>query len=382
MREDGFLSLRVKAPLTMGTVAGFYALYFAGVGVILPFLPAYFHALGLTGSQRGVLLALTPAVELLAPPRFGAWADSLGRLDGPLRTVALGMAVCFLPLLWVRTFFPLALVMLVFSVFSTSVTPLLDSLALEEIGRRGKSFASVRVFGSVGFVLASAGFGVFAPRSERAVVWTVLALLILLAAFAGTVLKGSPREREARREGVPLAGTLGWFLGCTTLHWIASAPYNGSFAIHVGTLGLPRWVTGAAVAAGVLAEVGVMVLYQRLFARWSAQRILALSCVGSCVRWVGLAWVHAPLAIIGLSLLHGLTFGAFYVAAVGFVAARVPGSLRASGQSVFTSVTFGLGGLVGYLTAGVGYELLGGHGLFAAAAAVELLAAACLFGIR
>jgi PPP family 3-phenylpropionic acid transporter len=85
--------------------------------------------------------------------------------------------------------------------------------------------------------------------------------------------------------------------------------------------------------------------------------------------------VKESLPIILLSLLHGMTFGAFYVASIGFLGRRVPAALRTSGQALFASVTFGLGGLVGYLLSGVGYDAFGGHRLFALAAMIEFLAA-------
>jgi PPP family 3-phenylpropionic acid transporter len=63
------------------------------------------------------------------------------------------------------------------------------------------------------------------------------------------------------------------------------------------------------------------------------------------------------------------------VAGISFVSRHVPEGFRARGQALFSSFTFGIGGLVGYLAAGAGYDWLGGHQLFAAAAGVELLAA-------
>ena len=95
---------------------------------------------------------------------------------------------------------------------------------------------------------------------------------------------------------------------------------------------------------------------------------------GTPVRWVGMAFAADAPWLIGLSLLHGLTFGAFYAAAIGATARLVPAHRRAEGQSLFAAITFGLGGLVGYVFSGMGYDAIGGHGLFAIAALVEALA--------
>ena len=58
--------------------------------------------------------------------------------------------------------------------------------------------------------------------------------------------------------------------------------------------------------------------------------------------------------LTALAVIHGFTFGAFYLSSVAFVAQRVPESLRATGQALFTAAVYGVGGLMGYLATGVG----------------------------
>src|SRR5262249_50884743 len=102
----------------------------------------------------------------------------------------------------------------------------------------------------------------------------------------------------------------------------------------------------------------------------------------SSVRWMGMAAVDRSTFIILLSLLHAFTFGAFYIASVSHVASRTPPRLRASGQGLFVSVTFGIGGLLGSLISRLGYDALGGHRLFAVAGLVELAAAWLILRIK
>jgi MFS transporter, PPP family, 3-phenylpropionic acid transporter len=132
---------------------------------------------------------------------------------------------------------------------------------------------------------------------------------------------------------------------------------------------------------GVAAELGVMLLYPRVARRITPRHLLALSFAISTLRWAGLSLATSPAVIVPLSLLHGMTFGAFYVASIAFVAQRVPSHLRASGQGLFAAITFGLGGLVGYSCSGAGYDWLGGHRLFATAALLELAAAVLVLRI-
>jgi PPP family 3-phenylpropionic acid transporter len=177
--------------------------------------------------------------------------------------------------------------------------------------------------------------------------------------------------------GLALAGRrdVALLLACSCLHWIACAPYHGIFAIHVAALGLPPAVVGLGAGLGVGAEIAVMYLHPALSRRLAPRHVLAIAFAASALRWWGMSVAVSPVAIVALCLLHGLTFGAFYVGAVGALGARVPPTLRASGQALFVSVTFGLGGLVGYFSAGAGYDALGGPRLFLWAGVIEVVAA-------
>lgn len=366
-------------------LSGFYFLYFGALGVTLPFFPAYLKSFSLSVSEIGVLLALPPLLSLFAPPFWGHLADWTGRSDLVLNVVSLGAGVCFSLLLFAHRFGPLLLVIGAYALFNSSITPLIDSLTLQRIALSGGSFARVRLFGSIGFVLSSSLFGISVASIGRA---TVIAPLCLMAGYFAWSLGIRARSASPYSPG-PLSGLrlladrdLAIFLAAASLHWIACAPFHGTFSIHAQALRLPPAVIGFAAGLGVLAETTFMYFYPRFAPRITARHLLFLAFFGSSVRWIGMALVDRSVFIILLSLLHGLTFGAFYVASVAFVSSRAPAQLRASGQALFASATFGIGGLIGYVSSGIGYDLLGGHRLFAAAGVVDLLAAAIILRLK
>jgi PPP family 3-phenylpropionic acid transporter len=366
-------------------VIGFYVLYFGTTGIILPFLPAWLRSLGLAGWQIGVLLALNPGFALLAPPLWGYLADRAGRPDRVLSVIAGGAVLGFAPLAVASDFAQAALALCTYAFFASSITTLIDSLALQRVGLHGGSYARLRLFGSLGFVASSTGFGLTVNAVDRRAVF--VALVLMVASFAWSF---SVKARAVALPGRhPLSGLrllrrrdLALMLGASCAHWIACAPFHGTFSIHVTALKLPPSVIGLSAGLGVMAEVAVMYAYPRAAKRLAPRWVLLSAVLASALRWAGMAAATSPWAIISLSLLHGMTFGAFYVAAVAFVADRVPDTLRASGQALFTSVTFGLGGLVGYIFAGTAYDWLGGHRLFAVSAAAELVPALLILLIR
>ncbi|MFP2908264.1 MFS transporter [Pyxidicoccus sp. 3LFB2] len=357
------------------SLAGFYFLYYGTVGIVLPFLPAYLKSLSLSVTQVGLLLSISPLVSLLAPPIWGHLADSTGRASRVLTGLTLGAALAFSLLLVARSFPALVASMTAYAFFASAFTPLIDSLAMHHVARFGGSYAHLRMFGSLGFIVSTVVFGLLVSRVDETLVLTPLVLLTLLVPWTLTLRDTAPVGPRPH----PLAGLrllrhpdFRWLLAATSLHWVACAPYHGSLSIHVMALGLAPSVVGLTAGAGVLAELVVMALYSRFAGGFAPRHVLAFAFASSALRWFGMALTSSAGVLVALAPLHGLTFGAFYVACVGFLARRVPPELRASGQALFAAVTFGVGGLVGYASSGAAYDWLGGHRLFAMAAVLEL----------
>lgn len=363
----------------------FYLLFFMAVGVALPYLPGYYQSLGFKGAQIGTLLAIAPAFALVMPPLWGQLADRTGRPGAVLLVATAGGVAGYAVLAQARTFPAAVAGCALQAAFASSITPLADTLALHHVQRHGGSYARIRTFGSLGFVLASLPFGFLVTTIDRTAVLAPALLLGLASAWVAGTLARAPRV-EHHGPGPTVASALALlrrpdvflFLAAGALHWVACAPYHGSLAPHVIALGLPPSVVGVSSSVGVLAELLVMVTWSRWGERAEPRRLLLISFGVSAGRWAVMALTSSPAVLVAVAVLHGLTFGAFYLAAVAWMAQRTPASLRATGQSLFAAATFGVGGIIGYRGAGELFDLLGGHRLFAVAAGLELLPALAL----
>lgn len=360
----------------------FYVLFFMTVGVTLPFMPGYFKTLGFTGAQSGVLLAVGPTFSLLMPPLWGHLADRSGR-PGLLLLITTVGATAGYGLLARATTFTDALVALSFqALFSTSITSMADTLALHHVHKHGGTYAAIRTWGSLGFVMASLPFGFLVKEVDRSTVLIPMVLLAAAALSCGLTLARVPvKAHEGPRPSLENAVALAkrpeifLFLIATALHWISCAPYHGSLAPHVKDLGLPPWVVGVSSSVGVISEIVVMFTWPRWAHRVGTRKLLLGVFVVSAARWAVMAVTSNPYVLVAIAVAHGLTFGAFYLASVEWMSQRAPGSLRATAQTLFVAATFGVGGIVGYRVAGQLYDALGGHRLFAVAAVLALLPA-------
>lgn len=364
----------------------FYLLYYGNVGTYLPYFAPYLRGRGFTGEQIGVVQMLP---SLLAPVVALSWASFADHRASPQRALRLSAgwaaaAVLLLPL--AREPWQVGAVVLVMSLGDRAVVPLADAITLEWCrDHPGTSYARIRLWGSIGFILLSLGVGrALTLRGDRPADLLVPIAVVLCVAGYAVAARGAPPaathvERPAARELLALARDrrLHLLLAAAALHWAACAPFHLLFGVFVRDLGLSADVTGVGMGLGVLAEIAALLAFPRLEARVPLRALFAIAFVGSAVRWALLSAATGAVAVASLQLLHGLTFGLFWGSATRALADLVPSRLRATGQALFTAIVFGGGNAAGYALSGVGYDRLGGVGpLFVAAAVAELFALA------
>lgn len=367
-------------------IATLYFLFFSAGGISLPFFGGYLKSQGLSGQELGLVLAISPVAAIVFPPLWGQLADRTGRPGAIVTVLLAGAALGHLLLSQVHAFWLLLGAYAVHAAFGTSITSMLDTLALNAVEGATGAYAGLRRFGSIGFVVTSALFGALVDTIDWRILGAMIAGFAVSAVFARAAVwhqrvqrPEGPKASAAEAYALLRRPAVRWLLAASALHWIASAPYHGTLSIHVEALGLGTWVTSGIAGLGVLAEVVVMSLWPRLGGWLPPRGWLWLSFASSGLRWFLMGTLTSPWALIALGLMHALTFGSFYLSSVAWMSRCAPGSLRATGQTLYVAVTFGIGGLVGYLGSGIGLDAFGSATLFQVSALAELLPCLALF---
>jgi MFS transporter, PPP family, 3-phenylpropionic acid transporter len=370
-----------------------YLAYYGYVGAFMPFFPVYLRGLGFSGAELGAVQMVPSLLSLVAAP---AWAAVADRHVGParaLRVATAWSAAAALLLPFATTPIAVAAAVFAISLGDRAVVPLVDSVTLEHVRRRPRdTYGRIRVFGSLGFVLLAQGLGLaLTLRGDRAadrLVPAVLAALVVGYALAarrlGELPEPGPRAELRDVRALFADRRLQALVLACGLHWAACAPFHLLYGVLVRDRGLPDVVAGMGMAAGVVAEMAALAVFSRLHARVGLRPLLAAAFLGSAVRWALLARAESAVAVVGLQLLHGLTFGVFWGSATAGLSALVPPRLRATGQALFGSLVFGVANIAGYGLAGAGYDRYGSAApLFGWAALLEAaLGIAALAALR
>jgi len=374
-------------PVPSRALKAYLFLYFATIGVLEPYLNLYLRRLGFTGTEIGALAAIPPGVSVLAPFLWTAWADATGRARAVFLWNTWVAGLCFVPVLLVRSFGLLAACLTLFTLVRTPLIPLANSLAFQALGPRREHYGRIRLWGSLGYIVAAVAGGAVADHMGVA---PVLAGVAALLAGCGVVATASLGE-WAPSGPVPLGAGLAallrgsgfrLFLAAAFLAQLSAGPYNTFFTIQLDALGISQAVTGWAWAVGVACEVVVMGAWPRLVGRAGPERLLAVAAGARALRWWLTAAATHPAALVAIQSLHGLTFGAFYLASVQIVDERVRPDLRATGQGLYAAWVFGVGGVAGNSLAGLLFDRMVLPGLYRLSALVALGATILCLCIR
>lgn len=336
-----------------------YFTYFFSYGIFLPFWSVWLEGLGLTPETIGLLLGTGLVARFLGSLLIAPRVSDPSRLIPALRVLAL-LTLVFALAFWAGTHVAwLMVVMIGFNLFFSPLVPLTDALANTWQKQIPLDYGRVRLWGSIAFVIGSALTGKLVSLYDYRV---ILALLTLGVAsmLLGMMLRPAiqPQGVSRHQESTGWSSWLAlisqnWrFLVCVCLLQGAHAAYYGFSAIYWQSAGYSASAMGYLWSLGVVAEVIIFALSNKLFRRFSARDLLLLSAVCGLIRWGMMGWTTALPWLIVAQILHCGTFTVCHLAGMRYIAAR-HGREVIRLQAVYSAVA--MGGSIAIMTIFAGY---------------------------
>lgn len=368
-------------------LSSFYLFYFALLGSTAPFLALYFDHLGFPPARIGELVAVPMLMRCVAPNLWGWLGDRSGRRLLIVRLGALSTLATFSLIFFGKSYAWLALVMALHAFFWHAVLPQFEVITLAHLHGQTSRYSQVRLWGSIGFILAVVGLG-------RLFEWLSLdiypvALVVIMAGIVAASLwvpNAQPVEHAERRgaggflKQVAAPGVMAFYL-CVALMQLSHGPYYTFLTLHLEHLGYSRGAIGLLWALGVVAEVLVFMAMSRIFARFPVRLVLLASFLVAALRWLLLgSLADIPGVLVLAQVLHAATFGCFHAASIAFVQSSFGPRQQGQGQALYAALS-GTGGALGALYSGYSWKLLGPQFTFGMAS-VAALAAAVIIALR
>jgi len=349
-------------------LSSFYFFYFSIVGVYIIFMPKVLSELGYSAVEIGIIFGAAPLVRFILPFLFVRGLELSRRLFNIALFVMLISSLSFY--LSVHNFYAL-LVSNVFLSMGLGLTlPFVEVIALESIGK--ERYGKIRLFGSLGFMLVALVL-VKILSSEFVALYFLLGLTSITALIAFVIAKEVHTKTQSKKEEVTndinLFHDYKLWIGLILMQVSFGAFYN-FFTIYATNNGISLDMTIYMWTFGVLVEV-FMLFFQGRFLRGNLLVVLQVTIFASVIRWYLVFAYATNLEVLFFSqAIHALSFALFHTAAISYLYQLY--KHKSLAQQFFSGITYGLGGLVGALSAGYIYEYFAEY-LFLSSAFIALL---------
>lgn len=358
-------------------LSAFYLFYFASLGALLPYWGLYLKSLDFDATAIGTLMAIIMATKIVSPNIWGWIADHTGKRMAIVQLGSLLAVLTFTGVYLSSDFWWLVLVMAAFSFFWNAALPQFEATTFNHLGDQVHRYSAIRLWGSVGFILAVWSIGY--ALEGQAISWLPNVLLVL---FAGIWLSSIivPEEaaghlhleHESLRKLLTKPPVMGLLIACFLMQ-ASHGPYYTFYSIYMEESGYGLGNIGLLWALGVLAEVGIFLVMHRLVPRFGLRHLLMSSLLLATLRWllIGL-YPSLGLVMAFAQLLHAASFGIYHAAAIQMIHRFFVGKHQGKGQALYSSLSFGAGGAIGSFYSGYLYELAGPLAMYMLAAAISL----------
>ncbi len=314
---------------------------------------------------------VNPIAAIIAPFALGLVADRFFATEKVLAVLHLlgGVLLLFAPQLTGNpTAFILAL--LAYNLCYMPTLGLANSLAFHHITDQEKQFPKIRVFGTVGWIVAGlfisfvlgSAMGTVA-EATAAPLYTAGIASLLLGAFCFALPHTPPSGADKKVSVASIVGidalkalasrSFFVFLACSFLICIPLAAYYNFTQLYLGATGFQN-IAGTQTI-GQMSEVGFMLLMPLLFARLGVKWMLMIGMAAWALRYALFA-LGAPdqvtWMIIGGIALHGICYDFFFVTGQIYVDQKSNDQIRGQAQGLLVLVTYGFGMLIGAQAAG------------------------------
>lgn len=316
---------------------------------------------------------VNPIAAIVAPFFVGLIADRYFSTEKVLGTLhILGAVFMFLTPQMTGTPLVFILMLLAYNLCYMPTLSLVNSISFHNIEDQEKQFPVIRVFGTIGWIVAglvvSFILGRFVAQGirpeETAMPLYMTAIASLLLGLFSFTLPHTPPPAVGQKvsirsiAGIDALKTLGSrpfyvFLVSSFLICIPLAAYYNFTQIFLTATGFQN--VAATQTIGQMSEIIFMLLMPFFFARLGVKWMLGVGMLAWVLRYALFA-LGAPdqvtfMIILGIAL-HGICYDFFFVTGQIYVDKKSTSGIRGQAQGLLVLVTYGVGMFIGAQVAG------------------------------
>jgi PPP family 3-phenylpropionic acid transporter len=349
-------------------LASFYGIYFVLIGFVSAFWPLWLTDRGITETDIGIILASGVFAKVFVSPSIALLADRRGDRKRLMIILTFCSAAVFSTFQYVDSFWSILLVTVIFFLAWSSILPLGESLTILNTRAHGLDYGRLRLWGSVGFIVATVGGGlILTGRNVDTIFWLILASAI--SVFVVCWFLPNTKTEKSDQGKVPLwtmltDGKFVLFIAACALIQSTHSIYYGFGTIHWKNAGFDEITIGALWAEGVLAEIILFIYGTKLIAKLGSSQLILLGGLAAIIRWTITGLSDDLSVLVVLQALHAFTFGATHLGAMHYISDTVTPNQSATAQSLYAVAVSGVGMAIGLALSGKLYATFSGGAYF------------------
>jgi nucleoside transporter len=255
-------------------------------------------------------------------------------------------------------------VILIYSLLYMPTIALSNSIAFHQMTDPGKQFPWIRVFGTLGWIVAGLLIGYLGIEKTANTFYMAAAVSIVLGFFSFVLPDTPPKGKSAEASASSALGTQAFVLfknASYTIFFIAAILVCVPLSFYYGFANPFLNEVGMNNAAGkmILGQVseGLFILaIPFLFNSIGVKKMLLLGMIAWILRYICFAYgnVNANLWMLYAGIiLHGVCYDFFFVTGYMYTEKKAGEKIKNAAQGLFTFATYGLGMFIGTWFSGV-----------------------------
>ncbi len=356
----------------------YYLTWLGGSGFLFPYIGLFYKQQGLTGTEMGLLSTVGWGVALFIAPMWGRLADNV---HNPRRLIQFGLicaAGLHLLLSQQSIFLWMAVIIAINSVVSSANEPLSTSQALAITNNQKSGFGSVRVWGSIGWVLITPVCGWLLERTGLFTIFGGFAAFNLISALVLSFIITKPAPKKADAAPQLAIGKLVRQIGqdrsmvglaiALFVYWLVNYGPAQFESIYLKELHASTFVIGLVNTTSAVIEIGAMFWADRLVRKYGAGRILGVSMlIFAAAKLIVIVSPTIP-AIFAMRALNGIYYSMFVVGSIAYAAEGSPAGQGSTVMALYFITLQGMTQLMAGPLGGAAYDAFGAYWLFVIAA--------------
>ena len=318
---------------------------------------------GIGKGEIGSIMALSPIIALVVQPIWGMAGDRVKWKNTLLAVLTGGTALVLFIGGFVNSVLYAYAVVCSYSFFCTSITPLMETIALESLQKGHYAYGPVRLVGTlayavtapvIGFVLAD--HYALAPFFSALFMGLGLIAVLFMPRVAG---HGYGKKQKANILELFKHKQLMLLMAFTIVLMLSMSYYNTYFSLYFQDIGADSTTLGLAFFISALGEVPFLLVGDKLLRKIGAGRILLLCAAAISLRMLLIGISTNVTFTLATQLLHGLSMVVMQFTMAKFINVIVPDELKSSGQMLVSVVGFGIARAAGAWISGLMVDAVG-----------------------